>query len=81
MTTSRIQPDVPALLYRVDEAAVALRLSRSVLYELIRTDNSAPSRRVAVAWFRSPRSLSTSTLLTVRRDQASRLRRQRVVLE
>jgi excisionase family DNA binding protein len=28
---------VPALLYRVDEAAVALRLSRSVLYELIRT--------------------------------------------
>jgi hypothetical protein len=27
MTTSRIQPDVPALLYRVDEAAVALRLS------------------------------------------------------
>jgi excisionase family DNA binding protein len=37
MTTSRIQPDVPALLYRVDEAAVALRLSRSVLYELIRT--------------------------------------------
>ncbi len=79
-TTSRIQPDVPALLYRVDEAAVALRLSRSVLYELIRT-NSAPSRRVAVAWFRSPRSLSTSTLLTVRRDQASRLRRRRVVLE
>jgi excisionase family DNA binding protein len=37
MTTGRIQPDVPALLYRVDEAAVALRLSRSVLYELIRT--------------------------------------------
>jgi excisionase family DNA binding protein len=37
MTTTRIQPDVPALLYRVDEAAVALRLSRSVLYELIRT--------------------------------------------
>ena len=28
---------MPALLYRVDEAAVALRLSRSVLYELIRT--------------------------------------------
>jgi hypothetical protein len=81
MTTSRIQPDVPALLYRVDEAAVALRLSRSVLYELIRTGHSARSRRVAVAWFRSPRSLSTSTLLTVRRDQASRLRRRRVVLE
>ena len=37
MSAIRIQPDVPALLYRVDEAAVALRLSRSVLYELIRT--------------------------------------------
>jgi hypothetical protein len=81
MTTTRIQPDVPALLHRVDEAAVALRLSRSVLYELIRTGQLAPSRRVSVAWFRSPRSLSTSTLLTVRRDQASRLRRRRVVLE
>jgi excisionase family DNA binding protein len=29
--------DVPALLYRVEEAAAALRLSRSVLYELIRS--------------------------------------------
>ena len=28
--------DVPAVLYGVEEAAVALRLSRSVLYELIR---------------------------------------------
>jgi excisionase family DNA binding protein len=37
MTASRIQPDVPVLLYRVDEAAAALRLSRSVLYELIRS--------------------------------------------
>ena len=37
MSASRIQPDVPAMLYRVDEAAAALRLSRSVLYELIRS--------------------------------------------
>ena len=81
MTTSRIQPDVPALLYRVDEAAVALRLSHQCSMSSSARDNSAPSRRVAVAWFRSPRSLSTSTLLTVRRDQASRLRRRRVVLE
>ena len=29
--------DVPAVLYGVDEAAVALRLSRSVLYKLIRS--------------------------------------------
>ncbi|MGL4744713.1 MAG: helix-turn-helix domain-containing protein [Dermatophilaceae bacterium] len=28
---------VPALAYRVDEAAEALRLSRSVIYELIRS--------------------------------------------
>lgn len=28
---------VPALLYSVDEAAAALRLSKSVLYELIRS--------------------------------------------
>ena len=28
---------VPALLYSVDEAASALRLSKSVLYELIRS--------------------------------------------
>ena len=81
MTTSRVQPDVPALLYRVDEAAVALRLSRSVLYELIRTGQLRTvkaGRRRLVPW---PRSLSTSTPLTVRRDQASRLRRRRVVLE
>ncbi|HEX6757978.1 MAG TPA: helix-turn-helix domain-containing protein [Propionibacteriaceae bacterium] len=29
--------DVPAVLYGVEEASVALRLSRSVLYELIRS--------------------------------------------
>ena len=28
---------IPPVLYRVDEAATALRLSRSVLYELIRS--------------------------------------------
>jgi excisionase family DNA binding protein len=37
MATSGAKSDVPVLLYRVDEAAVALRLSRSVLYELIRS--------------------------------------------
>jgi excisionase family DNA binding protein len=30
------RPVVPAVLYRVDEAAEALRLSRSSIYELIR---------------------------------------------
>lgn len=30
--------DVTAVLYTVDEAARALRLSRSVIYELIRSD-------------------------------------------
>jgi excisionase family DNA binding protein len=29
--------DVPAMLYGVEEAAAALRLSRSMLYELIRS--------------------------------------------
>lgn len=33
----KVLPAVPALLYGVDEAAEALRLSRSVLYELIRS--------------------------------------------
>ena len=30
--------DVPAVLYSVDEAARALRLSRSLIYELIRSN-------------------------------------------
>jgi excisionase family DNA binding protein len=30
-------PDVPAVVYRVDEAARAVRLSRSAIYELIRS--------------------------------------------
>lgn len=29
--------EVPAVVYRVEEAALALRLSRSVVYELIRS--------------------------------------------
>ena len=29
--------EIPPVLYRVDEAAIALRLSRSVLYQLIRS--------------------------------------------
>lgn len=29
--------EVPAVVYRVDEAALALRLSRSAIYELIRS--------------------------------------------
>ena len=37
MTARKLQPDVPALMYRVDEAAVALRLSRTAIYELIRS--------------------------------------------
>jgi excisionase family DNA binding protein len=37
MTVAKDRPPVPAVLYRVDEAADALRLSRSVLYDLIRS--------------------------------------------
>jgi excisionase family DNA binding protein len=37
MTTPLDRPSVPAVLYRVDEAAQALRLSRSLVYELIRS--------------------------------------------
>jgi excisionase family DNA binding protein len=37
MAVAENRPAVPAVLYDVDEAAEALRLSRSVLYELIRS--------------------------------------------
>ena len=37
MAVAETRPVVPAVLYDVDEAAEALRLSRSVLYELIRS--------------------------------------------
>jgi excisionase family DNA binding protein len=37
MQMSKDRPTVPAVLYDVDEAAEALRLSRSALYELIRS--------------------------------------------
>jgi excisionase family DNA binding protein len=37
MGTLKDRPPVAPVLYRVDEAAEALRLSRSVLYELIRS--------------------------------------------
>lgn len=36
-TRGHDKPAVPAVLYRVDEAAEALRLSRSSIYELIRS--------------------------------------------
>jgi excisionase family DNA binding protein len=43
-------PAVPALLYRVEEAAEALRLSRTAIYELIRSGRlrtvKAGSRRL-----------------------------------
>lgn len=35
--TAEQERGIPAILYRVDEAAEALRLSRSVIYELIRS--------------------------------------------
>ena len=37
MAVAESRPAVPAALYDVDEAAEALRLSSSVLYELIRS--------------------------------------------
>ena len=37
MTKTTDRSPVPAVLYRVDEAADALRLSRSLVYELIRS--------------------------------------------
>ena len=37
MAVSKVRATVPAVLYGVDEAAEALRLSRSLLYELIRS--------------------------------------------
>jgi excisionase family DNA binding protein len=54
MGTLTDPPPVAPVLYRVDEAAEALRLSRSVLYELIRsgglrTVKAARRRLVPVA--------------------------------
>jgi excisionase family DNA binding protein len=37
VAVSRVRPAVVPVLYDVDEAAAALRLSRSLLYELIRS--------------------------------------------
>ena len=37
MARSTVKSEVVPLLYRVDEAAAALRLSRSSVYELIRS--------------------------------------------
>ncbi len=37
MADTRVRPAVVPVLYDVDEAAEALRLSRSLLYELIRS--------------------------------------------
>jgi excisionase family DNA binding protein len=37
MARSTVQSEVAPLMYRVDEAAAALRLSRSLVYELIRS--------------------------------------------
>ena len=34
---STVQSEIASLMYRVDEAAAALRLSRSSVYELIRS--------------------------------------------
>ena len=50
--------DVPAVLYGVEEAAAALRLSRSVLYELISLVSCGRSSRGVAAWCRCPRWLS-----------------------
>ena len=59
MGTLTDPPPVAPVLYRVDEAAEALRLSRSVLYELIRS-GGLPRRRLAVGVLsQSLRSLST----------------------
>lgn len=50
MAVAQSRASVPPLLYRVDEAAEALRLSRSLLYELIRSGQlrtvKAGSRRL-----------------------------------
>ena len=54
MAVSESRPAVPAVLYDVDEAAEALRLSRSSIYELIRsgqlrTVKQGRRRQVSVA--------------------------------
>jgi excisionase family DNA binding protein len=50
MTSRAQRPPVPPLLYRVEEAAEALRLSRTAIYELIRSGRlrtlKAGSRRL-----------------------------------
>ena len=58
--TPRFDPtNVTALLYRVEEAAAALRLSRSAVYELIRSGQLRTSRPVGAVLFQWRRWLST----------------------
>ena len=68
---STVKSDVVPLMYRVDEAAAALRLSRSSVYELIRSGSSDRSSRADVDWFPSPRSRTMSHRWAVRRDLSS----------
>jgi excisionase family DNA binding protein len=53
MTAGKAGSPVPAVLYRVDEAADALRLSRSALYELIRSGRLRSVKSGRRRWSRS----------------------------
>ena len=68
MAVAESRSAVPAVLYDVDEAAEALRLSRSVLYELIRSGRLRTVKQAAGGWCRCRRWPSTSTRWVVGRD-------------
>ena len=70
MAVAESRPAVPAVLYDVDEAAEALRLSRSVLYELIRSGRLRTVKQAAGGWYRCRRWPSTSTRWVVGRDSS-----------
>ena len=74
MKIRRDEPAVPTVLYRVDEAAAALRLSRSVLYELIRsgqlrTVKTRPSQIGSRCCSGGIRRISRACGVTTRRAQ------------
>ena len=71
MARSTVKSEVVPLLYRVDEAAAALRLSRSSVYELIRSGQLRSVKHGRRRLVPAPLSRSMSHRWEVRRDSSS----------
>jgi excisionase family DNA binding protein len=62
MSRRTVAADVPVVLYGEEEAAAALRLSRSVLYELIRSRQLRTVKQGRRRWCGSVQGLSPGRL-------------------